>query len=91
MIGASTVETLVGVKNAIDRAPVYVHMDVDVLDSDGGLSPEKLYDLLEAVAEDSPPVGLEVTGADEGAAETVLQVLEPLLDAIPEGAAHVDG
>ena len=48
MIGASTVETLVAVKNALDGAPVYVHLDVDVLDPEafpvqypapGGLRP----------------------------------------------------
>ena len=60
MIGASAVETLVAVKNALDGAPVYVHLDFDVLDPErlspfpapGGLHPDKLYDLLEAVAED---------------------------------------
>lgn len=100
VIGASTVETLVAVKNALDGAPVYVHLDVDVLDPEsvpvqdpvpGGLSPEKLYDLLESVAEESELVGLEVTafGGPDGAA-VVLDVLEPLLRAIPRGA-HVDG
>ena len=100
VIGASTVETLVAVKNALDGAPVYVHLDVDVLDPEalpvqdpvpGGLSPDKLYDLFEAVAEDSELVGLEVTafGRGEGA-DVVLRALEPLLNAIPEGA-HVDG
>jgi arginase family enzyme len=100
VIGASTVETLVAVKNALDGAPVYVHLDVDVLDPEalpvqdpvpGGLPPEKLYDLLEAVVEDSELVGLEVTafgGDDEGG--VLMRVLEPLLSAIPEGA-HVDG
>ena len=32
VIGASAVETLVAVKNALDGAPVYVHLDLDVLD-----------------------------------------------------------
>ena len=32
MIGASPVETLVAVSNALDRAPVYVHLDLDVID-----------------------------------------------------------
>ena len=32
VIGASTVETLVAVKNALDGAPVFVHLDLDVLD-----------------------------------------------------------
>ena len=32
MIGASTVETLVAVKNALDGAPIFVHLDLDVID-----------------------------------------------------------
>ena len=32
VIGASSVETLVAVKNALDGAPVYVHLDLDVID-----------------------------------------------------------
>ncbi len=107
VIGASTVETLVAAKNALDGAPVYVHLDVDVLDPEalpvqdpvpGGLSPDKLYDLLEAVAEESELVGLEVTALDvpddpraaDEAAQVLLGAIEPLLEAIPEGA-RVDG
>ena len=75
VIGASPVETLVAVKNALDGAPVYVHLDLDVLDpgtsgplgraqfpAPDGLAPEKLYDLLEAVVADCEVVGVEVTG-----------------------------
>ena len=98
MIGASTVETLVAVKNALDGAPVYVHLDLDVIDPEhfpaavpapGGLHPDKLYDLLDAVLEDCELVGLEVTafeaperraGARARRAETAMHVLEPLLD-----------
>ena len=100
VIGASTVETLVAVKNALDGAPVYVHLDLDVLDPEqfpaqfpvgGGLHPDKLYDLLDSVTEDSELIGLEVTAFEApeaeqerlAAAETALHVLEPLLDAIP--------
>lgn len=70
VIGASPVETLVHVKNALDGAPVYVHLDLDVLDPEifparfpapGGFPPEKLFDLLEAVVEDCELVGVEVT------------------------------
>ena len=70
VIGASPVETLVAVKNALDGAPVYVHLDLDVLDPEifparfpapGGFAPEKLFDLLEAVVEDCELVGVEVT------------------------------
>ena len=32
VIGASVVETLVAVKNALDGAPVFIHLDLDVLD-----------------------------------------------------------
>ena len=107
VIGASPIETLVAVKNALDGAPVYVHLDLDVIDPEsfpaqfpapGGLDPEKLYDLLEAVADSSEIVGLEVTAfaasADEleraVEASTAVHVLEPLLDAVPEGAGVGD-
>jgi arginase family enzyme len=103
VIGASPVETLVAVKNALDGAPVYVHLDLDVLDPEsfpaqfpapGGLDPEKLYDLLEAITDSCPVVGFEVTAfaASEDELEraveasTAVHVLEPLLDSIPEEA-----
>ncbi|MGI9095306.1 MAG: arginase family protein [Thermoleophilaceae bacterium] len=101
VIGTSPVETLVAVKNALDGVPVYVHLDLDVLDPEdfpaqfpapGGLGPEKLYDLLEAVTDSSELIGFEVTAfaASENElqraveASTALHVLEPLLDAVPE-------
>jgi arginase len=97
VIGASVVETLVAVKNALDGAPAFVHLDLDVLDPEefpaavpapGGLSSDKLYDLMDAVAEDSELVGLEITAfeapedEDDRAdmAETAMRVLDPLLD-----------
>jgi arginase len=103
VIGASVVETLVAVKNALDGAPVFIHLDLDVLDPDefpaavpapGGLSSDKLYDLMEAVAEDSELVGIEVTAfeapadPDElaDAAETAMRVLDPVLDRIAADA-----
>jgi arginase family enzyme len=104
VIGASVVETLVAVKNALDGAPVYIHLDLDVLDPEefpttavpapGGLSSDKLYDLMEAVAEDSQLVGIEVTAfeapadPDElaDAAETAMRVLDPVLDRIAADA-----
>ena len=106
VIGASVIETLVAVKNALDGAPVYLHLDLDVLDTEAfpaqfpapeGLRPEKLYDLLEAVAEDCEVVGVEVTAFEAPdseaerleAASVAVGVLEPLLDAIPE-EVHVD-
>ena len=62
----------------------------------GGLSSDKLYDLMEAVAEDSELVGLEVTAfeapgdPDElaDAAETAMRVLDPILDRIAADAAE---
>ncbi len=54
VIGASPVETLVAVKNALEGAPIFVHLDLDVIDPEhfpaavpapGGLHPDKLYDL----------------------------------------------
>jgi arginase len=87
VVGAG-LDTLVAVQNALDRAPVYVHLDVDVLEPEdmpaqfpvpGGLRPDKLYDLLEAVADECEIVGVEVTAfvaADH--AGTVASVLEPI-------------
>ena len=103
VIGASVVETLVAVKNALDGAPVFIHLDLDVLDPEefpaavpapGGLSSDKLYDLMEAVADDSELVGIEVTAfeapddPDElaDAAETAMRVLDPILDRIAADA-----
>ena len=98
VVGAS-LETLVYVQNALDRAPVYVHLDLDVLDpgsfpalfpAAGGLAPDKLYDLLEAVAGECELVGLELTAFEApadplelaSAVSTVLDVIDPLLAAI---------
>jgi arginase len=100
-----TLETLVYVQNALDRCPVYVHLDLDVLDpasfpaqfpAPGGLSPDKLYDVLEAVVDECELVGVEVTAFEapedqlerDAAASTALHVLEPLLQAAKRGA-HV--
>ena len=97
VIGASTVETLVAVKNALDGAPVFIHLDLDVIDPEhlpagvpapGGLHHDKLYDLLDSVLEDSELVGFEVTAFEApepgeeltAATETVMHVLEPLLE-----------
>jgi arginase family enzyme len=90
------VETLVYLQNALDGAPVYIHLDVDVLDpsifpaqfpAPGGLTEERLRDLLEAVADASEVVGVEVTAfeapedEDERArlAALVVDAVEPLL------------
>jgi len=97
VIGASPVETLVAVKNALEGAPIFVHLDLDVIDPEhfpaavpapGGLHPDKLYDLIDSVLEDSELLGLEVTNFavpddDEESAvaiETAIHVLEPFLD-----------
>lgn len=72
VIGAS-LETLVFVQNALDRAPVYVHLDLDVLDpgafpswlpAPDGLAADRLYDVLEAVAGECQVVGLEITDVE---------------------------
>ena len=88
VVGAG-LDTLVAVQNALDRSPVYVHLDVDVLDPEhmpaqfpvpGGLRPDKLYDLLEAVSDECEIVGVEVTAfVDADHADTVASVLEPIL------------
>ena len=73
VIGASVVETLVAAKNALDGAPVFVHLDLDVIDPEhfpaavpapNGLHPDKLYDLMDSVLEDCELVGLEVTAIE---------------------------
>jgi arginase len=101
VVGASPVETLVAAKNALDGAPVFVHLDLDVIDPEhfpaavpapGGLHPDKLYDLIDSVLEDSRLLGLEVTAFEvpddeEQAAvatETAMHVLEPFLDHLAE-------
>jgi arginase len=80
-------ETLVYLQNALDGAPTYVHLDLDVLDPEvfpaqfpvpGGLTEEKLYDLLDAVADSCEVVGVEVTSC-EGPPELAADVLDPLL------------
>jgi arginase family enzyme len=97
VIGASPVETLVAAKNALEGAPVFVHLDLDVIDPEhfpaavpapGGLHPDKLYDLMDSVLEDSELVGIEITNFDAPddeearavATETAMHVLEPVLD-----------
>ena len=88
VVGAG-LDTLVAVQNALDRAPVYIHLDVDVLDPEfmpaqfpvpGGMRPDKLYDLLEAVADECEIVGVETTAFIDGDhTDAVASVLEPLL------------
>jgi arginase len=69
----SSLETLVFMQNALDSAPVYVHLDVDVMDPNtmpvshavkagGGFDDGKLLDLLEALGESCEVIGVEVTG-----------------------------
>ena len=78
VIGASTIETLVAVKNALSSAPVFIHLDLDVIDPEqfpaavpapGGLRPDRLLDLLESVLEDCELVGVEVTAIELPEAE----------------------
>ena len=90
-------DTLVAAKNALEGAPVFVHLDLDVIDPEhfpaavpapGGLHPDKLYDLMDSVLEDSELVGIEITNFDAPddedaravATETAMHVLEPVLD-----------
>jgi arginase len=93
VIGASTIETLVAVKNALDGAPTFVHLDLDVIDPEhfpaqfpapGGLHPDRLLDLLESVTEDCEVIGLEVTAFEAPEAE-------PERRAAADTAMHVLG
>jgi arginase len=102
VIGASTVETLVAVKNALDGAPAFVHLDLDVLDPEhfpaqfpapGGLPPDKLYDLLDSVTEDCEVVGLEVTAfeapEDEGARLAAAETAMHVLEPLLDAVSGV--
>jgi arginase family enzyme len=74
--------------------PVYVHLDLDVLDPDvlppqfpapGGLSAEGLHELLRELAEGARVVGLEVTAfesPDEDRVDVVASIVSPLLEAV---------
>jgi arginase family enzyme len=76
------------VRQALGGAPVYIHLDVDVLDPDempaqfpapGGFSPDALRDLLEVVLDDCELVGVEVTSLEErDCAPVALDVLTPI-------------
>lgn len=85
----SSLETLVYMQNALDGAPVYLHLDVDVLDAKtmpvshsvkaaGGFDDGKLLDLLEALGESCGVVGIEVTGfeAQDGEDEQTAMAAE---------------
>ncbi|HEX6459442.1 MAG TPA: arginase family protein [Thermoleophilaceae bacterium] len=73
VIGASPDE-IVQIQNAIERAPLFVHLDLDVMGPEsfhttqvpapGGLAAAELYDLLEAITEECEVIGFEVTGFD---------------------------
>jgi arginase len=74
IVGAG-LDTLVAVQNAIDASPVYVHFDSDILES---IRADKLYDLLEAVADESEIVGVQVN-IEPQYVEGTVGALEPLL------------
>ena len=91
----TTLETLVHLQHALDGAPTYVHLDVDVLDDEampvpapvpGGLPVEKLLDLLDAVADSCEVIGLEVCGFVGGPGvhddEALAEVVVSALDPI---------
>ena len=79
------------VRMALGGAPVYIHLDVDVIDPDdmpaqfpapGGFAPDALRSLLEAVLGECELVGAEVTALEErDYAPVALDVLTPLLEA----------
>jgi arginase len=81
---------LAEVRLALGRSPVFIHLDVDVLDPDempaqfpapGGFSPQALRDLLESVLDDCELVGAEVTALEErDYAPLALEILEPLFE-----------
>jgi arginase family enzyme len=94
VIGPS-LETLVALQNALDGAPTYVHLDCDVLDPEfmpaefpapGGITEEKLYDLLDAVADACEVVGVEVTALSAPErAPRIAELIDPLLPKDTDG------
>jgi arginase family enzyme len=100
-----TLETLVYLQNALDGAPAYVHLDLDVLDPEvfpaqfpapGGITAEKLFDLLDAVADACEVIGVEITAFEapveaEDLAELVAHVVSPLLPEPDEEAEDARG
>jgi arginase len=78
------------VRQALGRAPVYLHLDVDVLDPDempaqfpapGGFTAEALRGLLEAVLDDCELVGAEVTALeDPDYAPVALEAMGPIME-----------
>jgi arginase len=93
VIGASTIETLVAAKNALDGAPVFVHLDLDVLDPDvfpaqfpapGGLTGESLRDVLGELAEGSRIVGLEITAFEAPEEDAERERLAAMVESIVE-------
>lgn len=88
VIGAS-LETLVYLRNALDGDPVFIHLDPDVLDPDvfdaefpapGGLPEDKLYDLIDAVADASEVIGVEIGSFRGDDTELIARVLSPVID-----------
>jgi arginase len=100
--GRNTIDQLTGL---LDGDPLFIHLDLDVLDEDelpvsfptpGGLEIAELRQLLRRVAEGREIVGFELTNFQAPIddvertleATAVKRVVEPLLDALKEGA-HV--
>ena len=101
-------ETLVDLQNALDGAPTYVHVDLDVLDPEafhavdypvpGGLPVDRLFDLLDAVADACEVVGIEITHFDAPAdpleterfAALASRPITPLLFVASEAADGID-
>ncbi|MFQ5790710.1 MAG: arginase family protein [Acidobacteriota bacterium] len=86
------------VRHAVSGAPLWIHLDVDVLDpsvvssvhfpTPGGPDIDQVVSLLVAVSQDSPVVALEVTAfssetdQDGQAARTVLKIIDRLMPAM---------
>ena len=89
MVAASE-SAIAQVRMALGGAPVYIHLDVDVIDPDdmpaqfpapGGFAPDALRALLEAALGECELVGAEVTALEErDYAPVALDVLTPLFE-----------
>lgn len=86
--GVGTVDRPSALADLLDARKVFIHLDLDILDPDqlpssfpapGGLDFEQLRRLLDLVAGAADVIGVEVTGAHPDHAETLADVLAPLL------------
>jgi arginase family enzyme len=86
--GVGTIDRPSDLADALDGRPVFVHLDLDVLDpdalpasfpADGGLTFDQLHRTLDLVAGAADVIGAEIAGAHPDYAEDIAAALAPLL------------